>query len=306
MPTSVVALGGNALGNTAAKQLKKAKIAAKSIVELVKAGHKLVITHGNGPQVGIINQIMNTSDFQMPLAESTAMSQGYIGYHLTQCINNELNDCKIKKQVSSVLTQVLVDEDDPAFKNPTKPIGNFYTEEEAKLLMEKTGSKYIEDSGRGWRMVVPSPLPIDICERQTIKTLVDSGVVTIACGGGGIPVINKNGTITGIEAVIDKDFAAAKLAELIEADNLFIFTAVDHVKINFNSPDEKPLKNITSSQARNYIAEGHFAPGSMLPKIKAALSFVESMPNRKAYIGSLQKASETINGTSGTSLTLYQ
>lgn len=303
MSTIVVALGGNALGNNATEQLENAKIAAKSITDLVEAGHNIVIAHGNGPQVGIIKKLMDTSDFGMPLAECTAMSQGYIGYHLTQCLKNELNARKINKEVCTILTQVLVDENDPAFQNPTKPIGNYYSDEEAAKLMAETGKKYVDDSGRGWRLVVPSPIPMDICEKQAIKQLTDSGVITIACGGGGMPVVIRDDNIIGVEAVIDKDFAAAKLAELIGADCLFILTAVDQVKINFNKADEKSLKDITIAQARQYITEGHFAPGSMLPKIEAALAFVESMPNRKVIIGSLQQAREAIKGNSGTVLT---
>ncbi|MBV1708481.1 MAG: carbamate kinase [Erysipelothrix sp.] len=298
----VVALGGNALGNTVDEQIENSKIAARSISDLIEEGHQVVIAHGNGPQVGIISKLMNTNGFQMPLVECSAMSQGYIGYHLTQCIKNELQSRKIERNVCTILTQVMVDENDPAFQNATKPIGNYYIKEEAIRLMEETGKKYVDDSGRGWRLVVPSPKPVDICEKEIIKMLVDSGVVTIACGGGGIPVLSFKDSTTGIEAVIDKDFAAAKLAELINADYLFILTAVDQVKINFNKPDEKSLVNITIAEAKQYITEGHFAPGSMLPKIEAALSFVEYAPNKKSIIGSLQKASEAINGKSGTTL----
>ena len=245
---------------------------------------------------------MNANDFEMPLVECTAMSQGYIGYHLTQCLKNELSDRKIEKEVCTILTQVLVDANDSAFQNATKPIGNYYSEEDALKLMENTGKKYVEDSGRGWRLVVPSPKPIDICEKDTIKLLVDLGIVTIACGGGGMPVLFSEKTITGINAVIDKDFAAAKLAELIDADYLFILTAVDRVKINYNQPNEKSLINLTISEAKQYIDEGHFAPGSMLPKIEAAVGFVQNSPNKKAIIGSLQKAREAIDGTSGTKI----
>lgn len=298
----VVALGGNALGNTVDEQIENSKIAARSISDLIEEGHQVVIAHGNGPQVGIISKLMNTNGFQMLLVECSAMSQGYIGYHLTQCIKNELQSRKIERNVCTILTQVMVDENDPAFQNATKPIGNYYIKEEAIRLMEETGKKYVDDSGRGWRLVVPSPKPVDICEKEIIKMLVDSGVVTIACGGGGIPVLSFKDSTTGIEAVIDKDFAAAKLAELINADYLFILTAVDQVKINFNKPDEKSLVNITIAEAKQYITEGHFAPGSMLPKIEAALSFVEYAPNKKSIIGSLQKASEAINGRSGTTL----
>lgn len=302
MAKIVVALGGNALGNTVVEQMENSKIAAKSITDLIEAKHQVVVAHGNGPQVGIISKLMNASDFVMPLVECSAMSQGYIGYHLAQCLKNELHSRNIEKNVCTVLTQVLVDMNDPAFQNATKPIGNYYSRDEAFRLMEETGKKFVDDSGRGWRMVVPSPRPIDICEKECIKLLTDSGIVTIACGGGGIPVQNSKESISGVDAVIDKDFAAAKLAELIDADYLFILTAVDRVKINFNKPDEKALDMLSIAEAKRYIDEGHFAPGSMLPKIEAALSFIEKSPNKKAIIGSLQKAREAISGESGTTL----
>jgi carbamate kinase len=303
MSTIVVALGGNALGNNVTEQLENAKIAASSIADLIEQGHNVVVAHGNGPQVGVIKQRMDAGDFIMPMPECTAMSQGYIGYHLTQCLGNELRTRKIDKQVSTVLTQVVVEKSDEAFNNPTKPIGNYYTEAEAAKLMAETGKKYVEDSGRGWRLVVPSPKPVDICEKQVIKMLVDAGVITIACGGGGMPVISENGRLSGVDAVIDKDFASAKLAELISADILFILTAVDQVKINFNKPDEKSLPNLTIDEANKYIAEGHFAPGSMLPKVEAAIAFATSGVGKKAIIGSLEKAGLAIKGESGTAIT---
>ncbi|MDR0271942.1 MAG: carbamate kinase [Clostridiales bacterium] len=300
MSIIVVALGGNALGNNVTEQIENAAIAASSIADLIDAGHNVVIAHGNGPQVGVIKKQMDAGDFEMPMAECTAMSQGYIGYHISQCLTNEFKTRGIKKEVVTLLTQVLVDANDPAFQNPTKPIGNFYSEEDARKMMAETGKKYAEDAGRGWRLMAASPKPIDIREKKIIKKLVDSNVITIACGGGGIPVVDNNGVLNGASAVIDKDFAAAKLAELIEADILFILTAVDQVKLNFNTPDEKSLAQITVAEAKQYIAEKHFAPGSMLPKIEAALAFVESAGGKKAIIGSLQKASEAIGGKSGT------
>ena len=303
MSTIVVALGGNALGNNVTEQMENANIAAKSIADLIEQGHNVVIAHGNGPQVGVIKQRMDAGDFIMPMPECTAMSQGYIGYHLTQCLGNELRERRINKQVGAVLTQVVVDKNDPAFNNPTKPIGNYYTEAEAAKLMAETGKKYVEDSGRGWRLVVPSPKPVDICEKQVIKMLVDTGVITIACGGGGMPVISESGRLCGVDAVIDKDFASAKLAELISADVLFILTAVDQVKINFNKPDEKSLLNLTINEANKYISEGHFAPGSMLPKVEAAIAFAASGSGKKAIIGSLEKAGLAIKGESGTAIT---
>ncbi|MCL2578468.1 MAG: carbamate kinase [Oscillospiraceae bacterium] len=302
MATIVVALGGNALGNNVVEQLESAKVAAKSIADLVAGGHKVVIAHGNGPQVGVIKKLMDTGDFVMPMPECTAMSQGYIGYHLEQCLRNEFAARGIKKPVTGVLTQVLVDKTDPAFKNPTKPIGNYYSEEDAKKQMAETGKTYAEDAGRGWRLVVPSPKPVDICNKETIKLLVDNDTVTLACGGGGSPVVNEGGNLCGIDAVIDKDFAAAKLAELISADSLFILTAVDRVKINFGKPDEKSLASINLAQAEQYIGEGHFAPGSMLPKVQAAMMFVASGQGKKAIIGSLEQAALAIKGESGTEI----
>jgi len=303
MSTIVVALGGNALGNNVTEQLENANIAAKSIADLIEQGHNVVIAHGNGPQVGVIKQRMDAGEFIMPMPECTAMSQGYIGYHLTQCLGNELRVRKINKQVGTMLTQVIVDKSDNAFNNPTKPIGNYYTESEALELMNETGKKYVEDAGRGWRLVVPSPKPVDICEKQVIKMMVDEGIITIACGGGGMPVVYEDGYLRGVDAVIDKDFASAKLAELISADVLFILTAVDQVKINFNKPDEKSLPSLTIEEANKYIAEGHFAPGSMLPKVEAAIAFAASGSDKKAIIGSLEQAGLAIKGESGTVIT---
>ena len=302
MSKIVVALGGNALGNNVSEQLSNAKIAAKSIVDLVSQGHDVVVAHGNGPQVGVIKQRMDAGDFTMPMPECTAMSQGYIGYHLSQCLRNELKARKISKNVATILTQVVVDKNDPAFSNPTKPIGNYYSESEAAQLMAESGKKYVEDSGRGWRLVVPSPKPIDICEKDTITKLVDADVITIACGGGGMPVIMDGEQLSGIDAVIDKDFASAKLAELISADELFILTAVDRVMLNFNTPEAKALECITVDEAEKYVSEGHFAPGSMLPKVQAAIAFASSGSGRKAIIGSLEQAEQAIKGESGTAI----
>ena len=303
MSTIVVALGGNALGNNAVEQLENAKIAAKSIVDLVEQGNDVVIAHGNGPQVGVIKKLMDAGDFVMPMAECTAMSQGYIGYHLAICLENEFLERKINKSAAVVLTQIVVDEADPAFLNPTKPIGNYYSEEDAAKLMAETGKKYVEDAGRGWRLVVPSPKPKEVVEKKAIMNLVNGGFVTVACGGGGMPVVLENGFYKGIDAVIDKDFAAAKLAELIGADTLFILTAVDRVKINFNKPNEESLERITVSQAQQYISEGHFAPGSMLPKVEAAVSFAQGAGGRKAIIGLLTQAALAVKGESGTLIT---
>ncbi|MCL2397044.1 MAG: carbamate kinase [Defluviitaleaceae bacterium] len=304
MSTIVVALGGNALGNTVQEQLDNAKLAATSIVNLVAAGHSVVIAHGNGPQVGAIKKALDTGGFVVPMAECTSMSQGYIGFHLQQSLGNELRRRGIKKEVATVLTQVVVDKADPAFDNPTKPIGAYYDEATAQKLMAETGHTYAEDAGRGWRWMVPSPAPVDIVEKVTIKQLADAGCMVIACGGGGMPVLAVENGLSGIDAVIDKDFSAAKMAELINADQLIILTAVDRVKINFNKPDEQSLEQLTIPQAQKYIEEGHFAKGSMLPKVEAAMAFAASGAGRKAIIASLEKAEEAIKGDSGTVITL--
>lgn len=286
----VIALGGNALGNDPFEQLELVKSTAKSIVDMVKAGYDVVVSHGNGPQVGDIHVKTN-----YPFAESGAMSQGYIGYHLQQAIKNELILNNIDKQVVSVVTQVLVDENDEAFKNPTKPVGKFYTEEEIK----ETGFDYIEDSGRGYRRVVPSPEPIEIVELQVIKELVDKGHIVIAAGGGGIPVIKKDELYIGVAAVIDKDKTTSKLAADLKANKLIILTAVDKVFINYNKPNQKALDEITVEEAKKYIDEGHFAKGSMLPKIEAALQFLKHADS-KALITSLENAKDALTGNTGT------
>ena len=299
MSKIVIALGGNALGDSASEQLECTKVAATAICDLIEGGHQVVIVHGNGPQVGMIKKAMDHDTF-MPMAECIAMSQGYIGYHLQQSMQQELQNRGIIKPVSTVLTQVVVDAKDPAFENPTKPIGGYYDEGTAKNLMTETGRTYVEDAGRGWRWAVASPRPVDICEKETVQHLLDHDQIVITCGGGGIPVTLKDGKRQGVDAVIDKDFAAAKVAELIGADILFVLTAVDRVCINYNQPNQESLAEITVSQALAYCEEGHFAPGSMLPKVEAGISFVNSGTDRKAIIGSLEKAKETINGDNGT------
>jgi len=302
----VIALGGNALGNTAYEQLELVEKTAKPIVDLIEAGNQVVIAHGNGPQVGMINLGMSTAaeakaiKADMPFPECGAMSQGYIGYHLQNSIGNELNKRGIKKNVATIVTQVLVDENDEAFKKPTKPIGAFYDKETADRISKEKGYTMIEDSGRGYRQVVPSPKPVDVIEKDIVNTLVDGGNVIITVGGGGIPVINKSGKLVGTPAVIDKDFASAKLAELIKADTLIILTAVDRVAINFGKPDQKNLEVMTIAEAEKYCEEGQFAPGSMLPKVKACISFASS--GGEAIIASLEKASAAIKGESGTKI----
>ena len=303
----VIALGGNALGNNPKEQLALVKNTAKPLVDLIEDGHQLIIAHGNGPQVGMINLAMEAASVsvktpEIPFPECGAMSQGYIGYHLQNAIQEELKNRELKKDVVTLITQVIVDEHDAAFNHPTKPIGHFYTKEEAQEATLKKGFVMIEDSGRGYRRVVPSPKPVDVVEKEVIKTLSNQGVVVITVGGGGIPVICKGNSLVGVEAVIDKDFASAKVAELMDVDYLFILTAVDRVMINYNKPNQQSLESISVAQARQYITEGHFAPGSMLPKVEAAISFVENNPNRTSVIASLDKAKEAIQGLSGTKI----
>ncbi|MBM7615026.1 carbamate kinase [Alkaliphilus hydrothermalis] len=307
----VLALGGNALqanpkDTSAEAQIKTAAETAKSIVDLIEAGHEVIVAHGNGPQVGQIvgtyeaaHQVNNGMPI-MPFPECGAMSQGYIGYHLQQAIRQELVNRKIQKSVATIVTQVLVDENDPAFSNPTKPVGSFFSEEEAKKLQAEKGYTMKEDAGRGWRRVVASPIPVDVVEAPIVSTLVEAGHVVITVGGGGVPVINKNGALEGIPAVIDKDFASGKIAEILDADFLFILTAVEKVAINFNTPEQKELREVSIPDLEKYIEEGHFAPGSMLPKVKAAMKFVQSKPGRRALITSLDKAKEGIMGQTGT------
>ncbi|WP_312502684.1 carbamate kinase [Lacrimispora sp.] len=307
MKRIVIALGGNALGNTSEEQLERVRITAAAVVNIVKAGYEVVVCHGNGPQVGMINLAFEKGheagivpDMQLP--ECTAMSQGYIGYHLQQAIDQELVKNHIEDTVViTMLTQVIVDEKDPAFENPTKPIGRYYDEAEAKKLMEETGRKYVEDSGRGYRRVVASPQPVSIYERISLNTLINANHVVIAGGGGGIPVVRDgNGSYHGVAAVVDKDLAAEKLAELVEADVFVILTAVDRVSIHFGKPNQEDLSQITLAQAEQYIEEGHFAAGSMLPKVKAAMKFIEQKKDGISIICSLEKAAEALNGTTGT------
>ncbi len=298
MSRILIALGGNALGDSPQDQLKIAKESAKPIVDLIEKGHEIIIAHGNGPQVGMINSMME--EVNMPFPESVAMSQGYIGYHLQNGILEELNKRKIDKNVVTIITQVVVDENDKAFKNPTKPIGKFYSKEEAEKLERQKGYKMVEDSGRGYRRVVASPKPIDIVEKESVKALVEKGHIVITVGGGGIPVIRKGLGYEGVDGVIDKDLASEKLAELIDADYLFILTAVDRVAINFGKENQRDLDKMSIDEVYKYIEEKQFAPGSMLPKVLAAVEFVKSKKGRRAIIGSLDKAEDALNGDSGT------
>lgn len=309
MAKIVVALGGNALSKdgkaTAADQLAVANETASELVKLITAGHTLAIVHGNGPQIGNIilhEEAINTEKTPtMPVDVAGAMSQGQIGYWLQNAIRNQLEQLKIKKPIASIVTQVLVSKDDPAFKNPSKPIGPFYTEEEAKKLAKTRGITVKEDAGRGWRKVVPSPMPLSIIESDLIKIAIGNGAVIVAGGGGGIPVYyDQHGRLTGLEAVIDKDFAAEKLAETIDADILLILTAVDNVKVNYKQPDEKALTELTVDDAFKLIAQGQFAAGSMLPKVEAGVSFVSGANKRVCIITSPEKASKAIEGKAGT------
>lgn len=309
MAKIVVALGGNALSKdgkaTAADQLAVANETASELVKLITAGHTLAIVHGNGPQIGNIilhEEAINTEKTPtMPVDVAGAMSQGQIGYWLQNALRNQLEQLKIKKPIASIVTQVLVSKDDPAFKNPSKPIGPFYTEEEAKKLAKTRGITVKEDAGRGWRKVVPSPMPLSIIESDLIKIAIGNGAIIVAGGGGGIPVYyDQHGRLTGLEAVIDKDFAAEKLAETIDADILLILTAVDNVKINYRQPDEKTLTELTVDDAFKLIAQGQFAAGSMLPKVEAGVSFVSGANKRVCIITSPEKASKAIEGKAGT------
>ena len=303
MAKIVIALGGNALGNTPAEQLALVTGTAKPIVDLIEAGNQVIIAHGNGPQVGMINLGMSTAaaagaiKADMPFPECGAMSQGYIGYHLQNAINNELTARGLDKPVGTLVTQVLVDEADPAFQKPSKPVGAFYTREEADKIAAEKGYTMVEDAGRGWRQVVASPKPVDVVEKKMVNTLVDAGYVVITVGGG-IPVVRREGRLVGVPAVIDKDFASAKLAQLVGADKLVILTAVDRVAINWGKPDQKNLEMMTIAQAEQYCAEGQFAPGSMLPKVQAAMSFAAT--GGEAIIASLEKAAAALKGESGT------
>ncbi len=302
----VIALGGNALGSTAAEQLALVSKTAKAIVDLIAEGNEVVIAHGNGPQVGMINLGLSTAaeagaiKADMPFPECGAMSEGYIGYHLQQAIGNELTARGIRKPVATIVTQTVVSQDDPAFQNPTKPVGAFYDKETADRIAAEKGYTMVEDAGRGYRQVVPSPKPFDIVEAESIKALFNAGHVVIAVGGGGIPVVRKGGRLCGTPAVIDKDFGSELLAELLDADVLVILTAVEQVAINFNKPDQKGLDDLTPAQAKVYMDENQFAKGSMLPKVQAAVKFAESKAGRTALITLLEKAKDGIEGKTGT------
>ena len=305
MAKVVVALGGNALGKSPEEQLKLVKNTASSLIGLIQAGNQVVISHGNGPQVGQINLGMdfaaqNGKTAAFPFPECGAMSQGYIGYHLQQSLQNELHQRGMEKDVVTTVTQVVVDPSDPAFENPTKPVGDFYTKEQAAQIEQEKGYTLVEDAGRGYRQVVPSPLPKRIVELNSIETLIENGTLVIAAGGGGVPVVEEGGALTGVPAVIDKDRSSALLADNVDADQLIILTAVDYVYINYNQPDEQKLTELSQAQAQELIDAGQFPAGSMLPKIQACLSFVKGHPERKAIITSLAGLDQALEGKLGT------
>ena len=307
----VIALGGNALGNSLPEQMAAVKITARAIVDLIEEGCEVIVAHGNGPQVGMINNAMialtheDTNQPNTPLSVCVAMSQAYIGYDLQNALREELVNRGITDiPVATMITQVRVNENDPAFDTPSKPIGRFLTKEEADIMAQKYDYIMKEDAGRGYRRVVASPTPQEIIEIGTIRNMVDAGDLVIACGGGGIPVMRNGNHLKGASAVIDKDFASCLLAKELDADFLIILTAVEKVAINFGTPEEQWLDHISTEEAKRYISEGHFAPGSMLPKVQAAVDFAASKPGRQALITLLEKAKDGINGITGTRISL--
>ncbi|WP_159561701.1 carbamate kinase [Streptococcus halichoeri] len=308
MAKIVVALGGNALGKSPKEQLQLVKNTARSLVSLIKEGHEVVISHGNGPQVGAINLGMNYAakhgqGAAFPFPECGAMSQGYIGYHLQQSLLNELKQQGIDKEVATLVTQIEVDKDDSAFTNLSKPIGAFYDQATAKKLAQATGHTFVEDAGRGYRRVVASPEPINILELKSIQALIESGSLVIAGGGGGVPVIQTSAGYEGVAAVIDKDKSSALLAGKLDADQLIILTAVDHVYIHYGKPDQKALKNVTVKEIIDDVNRGEFAKGSMLPKVVACMSFLDRNPKGMALITSLEGLEQALQGNIGTRIT---
>ncbi len=303
----VVALGGNALGKTPEQQLALVKNTARPIVDLVEKGYEVIIGHGNGPQVGMINLAMEFSANKgggtpyMPFPECGAMTQGYIGYHLQQAIQEELKARGIDKECATVVTQVVVDEKDPGFQNPTKPVGSFYTKEEAEQIMAEKGFVFVEDAGRGYRRVVPSPIPKRIVERRVVEQLVEAGDIVITVGGGGIPVVETPQGLMGVAAVIDKDRASALLARDVKADRLIILTTVDRVFVDYKKPGQREVASMTLAECEKYIGEEQFAPGSMLPKVESCMEFVANgKPGATALITSLSRAAEALEGKTGT------
>lgn len=303
MSKLLIALGGNALGKTPKEQLELVKQTATTIVDLIEQGHEIVLTHGNGPQVGMINlafdKTKQENNFDMPFAECNAMSEGYIGYHLQQSITNELRKRKINKNCVTVITEVLVNKNDQAFENPTKPIGLYYTKEEKEQIEKESPYILKEEKNKGYRRVVPSPKPIDIIEINSIKDLIEKQNIVIALGGGGIPVIEENDTLKGIDAVIDKDLSSSLLAVKLGVDKLVILTNVEKVYLNYNTDQEIKLDILEKEKIKEYIKSQQFAPGSMLPKIQACLNFIENT-NKEAIITSLLSAKEALEGKTGT------
>lgn len=303
--TIVIALGGNALGENLPEQMAAVKSTSRSIIDLIEQGHRVVITHGNGPQVGMIDTAFEAAAMteahtpHLPMSVCVALSQGYIGYDLQNALREEMLDRGMNVPVASLITQVIVDEHDPAFQDPSKPIGSHFSKEEAEVMM-RNGYVMKEDAGRGWRRVVASPKPLDVVEKETVRAMVQAGQLAISVGGGGIPVYRQGNHLKGASAVVDKDLASAKLAELIDADVLIILTAVERVALNFGKPDQRWLDRMTVEEARRYISEGHFAKGSMLPKVQAAVDFAASRPGRSTLITLLAKAKDGIEGRTGT------
>ncbi len=302
----VVALGGNALGKSPQEQLSLVRETARPLADLAEKGYQLVIGHGNGPQVGMINLAMEYSAQKggdtpyMPFPECGAMTQGYIGYHLQQALQEELRRRGIRKEVVTLVTQVVVDENDPGFRHPTKPVGSFYSRDEAARIAADKGFTFVEDAGRGYRRVVPSPIPKRIVEINVVDHLVNSGVIVITVGGGGIPVAETENGLKGVAAVIDKDRASALLARELHADRLIILTAVDRVCVNFGKLDQRELTEMSLADCERYIAEGQFAPGSMLPKVESCMDFVRDGSGGTALITSLARAGEALEGKTGT------
>ena len=308
MARITIALGGNALqikgSATAEEQKSVARETARKLVDLAQKGHDLIIGHGNGPQVGAIllhEEALNSAEApSMPLETDGAMSQGEIGYWLQQSLGDELRARKIDKDVATVITQTIVDELDPAFANPTKPIGVFYTEAQAQKLARQRGWSVVEDAHRGWRRVVPSPRPVDIVEKRVIRGLVDGGTMVVAAGGGGIPVFSDGPELIGADAVIDKDFGTEKMAELTDSSIFLILTAVDAVTINYKKPNEMALRDVSISEMEKWAKAGEFAPGSMLPKVQAAVKFARARPENVAIITSIDLAEKSLRGEAGT------
>lgn len=303
--TIVVALGGNALGESLAEQMAAVKTTARSIVDLIEQGHRVVVTHGNGPQVGMIDLAFESAAMtqahtpHLPMSVCVALSQGYIGYDLQNALREELLDRGLHVPVATLITQVIVDEHDPAFRDPTKPIGSHFARAEAEAMM-RNGYVMKEEAGRGFRRVVASPKPLDVVEKEAVMALIRAGQLVITVGGGGIPVYRQANHLKGASAVIDKDLASAKLAEMIDADLLIILTAVEKVALYFGTPQQRWLDRLSVDEARRYLREGHFAKGSMLPKVEAAVDFAASRPGRTTLITDLTKAREGIEGRTGT------